>query len=154
MSIEIEPSIRAGLIPYYKKDGVFYFCCIETPRNTIEFSKGHIDYSETEQQCAIREAFEELGYKNKPDHKIVLVCSSNRIDFFMTEVKETELNSWKRPVFKSEIKNVLWINNTELQSKIVSWQFDIFQRVLRKLGINNKEEKISNAEQREEKDIS
>ena len=131
-----EIPIRAGLIPYYYDENKnVYLNLIQTHRGTIEFSKGHIDWTEDEKQCALREAYEELGYKYKSEHKIRTACICNKIQFFMVEVTKQEVNAWKRPTWKQEIQNTVWLNIGDVTEKLIDWQREAFGRFLLKINV-------------------
>ena len=126
---------RSGLIPYYINKGVKYFGLIETYRDTIEFSKGHIDWTENELQCAIRECYEELKLIIDPNkYDIKFGCLKNKVQFYYVEVDKNIIQLQRAfNTFKSEIKNVLWLSEYETNEKIIPWQQKILVKILKKI---------------------
>jgi len=131
-----EISIRSGLIPYYIKNNVKYFCLIKTYKDTIEFSKGHIDWTENELQCAVRECYEELKLKiDTSIYHIKSCCLVNKIKFFYVEVNETIIHHQRSfNTFKNEIKDVLWLSENEVYDKLIKWQIPVYKMVINKIN--------------------
>ncbi len=50
-----------GSIVFIRKNGVKYYLLVENDNGHIGFPKGHIEFEETDTECAVREVFEETA---------------------------------------------------------------------------------------------
>ena len=87
---------RGGLIPYHIKDGVVHVCLMIPSDPQFggpdwQFAKGHIEHGESESDCAVREAIEELGLKSEEVCQPWHVTDSRRISWWAAEVTSMDL---------------------------------------------------------------
>jgi len=124
---------RSGLIPYLIKDDQVYVCLM-LPSNSefggkcFQFAKGHREKNETERDCAIREAIEELGLKpnkiNSPWH----VNDLKKISWWAAEYNTFDLDK-----HSNESKDVKWFALPDAFIDIRDWQRAILGKFVYKL---------------------
>ena len=98
------PQISAGIIPYFQRDGEYFFLCIKHQKWHRWFPKWGIEQYESETEAAIREFREETGIIN------VKINSTNKfiehfpieydgeklektVTFFLGEISESEIQN-------------------------------------------------------------
>jgi 8-oxo-dGTP pyrophosphatase MutT (NUDIX family)/predicted GNAT family acetyltransferase len=127
---DLNKPLRTGLIPYYIDENNKIWVAVMIPSDPKfggsepQFSKGKFERGLTQEQNAIKEAQEELGYIHKPIYKIKLLTTNylNRIVWYYVKVDDIKLN---KPHYES--KEAYWIRTKELKNKIVKWQRPILE---------------------------
>lgn len=116
----------AGVIIYMLKNGEPYYLVIYSKKNFSGFPKGHVEFGETEEVTAKREALEEVGVKVelKPNFKSSISYTvfdtpiQKEVIFFLGEMKDnTEINIDTNEINNYEIVNyeqAKYILNDEL----------------------------------------
>lgn len=115
-----------GVIIYMIKNGEPYYLVIYSKKNFSGFPKGHVEFGETEEVTAKREALEEVGIKVelKPNFKSSISYTvfdtpiQKEVIFFLGEMKEnTEINIDTNEISNYEIvtyEQAKFILNDEL----------------------------------------
>jgi len=125
-----------GIIPLRKKDGVWQTFIVQQTNTYWSFPKGHAERTETPQETAERELFEETGLRVK---KYFLVESLSAT--YISHNNFTETYQKTVTLFCATIQGAvclcpvetihgMWVNVDEVQRKIV---FDSMQPLVRRL---------------------
>lgn len=118
----------AGVVIYMVKNGEPYYLVTYSKKNFSGFPKGHVEYGETEEITAKREALEEVGvnielkpnFKSSISYKVFDTQIQKEVIFFLGEIdKNTEINIDINEINKYEIVNyeqAKFILNDELMN--------------------------------------
>lgn len=118
----------AGVVIYMVKNGEPYYLVTYSKKNFSGFPKGHVEYGETEETAAKREALEEVGvnvelkpnFKSSISYTVFDTPIQKEVIFFLGEIKEnTKINIDINEINKYEIVNyeqAKFILNDELMN--------------------------------------
>ena len=118
----------AGVVIYMVKNGEPYYLVTYSKKNFSGFPKGHVEYGETEETAAKREALEEVGvnvglkpnFRSSISYTVFDTPIQKEVIFFLGEIKEnTKINIDINEINKYEIVNyeqAKFILNDELMN--------------------------------------
>lgn len=104
----------AGVVIYQMKNGEPYYLVTYSKKNFAGFPKGHVEYGETDESAAIREAKEEAGvdvklksnFKSSINYMVYDAPTRKEVVFFLAEIEENEnINIDTKEINKYEIVN-------------------------------------------------
>lgn len=128
---------RGGLIPY-RIQGETVYICLMKPSNVefggdcFQLAKGHRENGESDKECAIREAIEELGLKPSMIGEIFHVNDVKKISWWAAEYNTFDLDP-----HSPESRCVQWFTLSEAFSVIRDWQRGILVKFIHKLRSRN-----------------
>lgn len=112
---------QAGVIPFRIRKGDARFCVITTSRGRWGFPKGYIESGETEEEAALKEAYEEAGLKGSlvgpPLGNYETIKLGNGLDVvvYLMEVKDSA-KSWP----EEDSRDRKWVTASEA-SDMLAW---------------------------------
>ena len=124
---------RGGLIPYVIRGDQIYICLMlpsneEFGGSDYQLAKGHREEGETDKECAVREAIEELGLIKENLEQPWHINDLKKISWWAAEYKDFNLDD-----HSDETKDAKWFKLGDAFNDIREWQRSILGKFIWKL---------------------
>ena len=96
--------------------------------STYQLAKGHREEGETDKECAVREAIEELGLIKENLDEVFHINDLKKISWWAAEYKDFTLTD-----HSNESKDVKWVTLSQAFEEIREWQRSILGKFIWKL---------------------
>jgi 8-oxo-dGTP diphosphatase len=111
--------VAAGAVLYKEVNGEFLFALIHRPNyDDWTFPKGKVDKNESIEDCAIREVFEETGFKvtlgPKLNNQNYVINGRKKIVYYW--LSQVIVNT--KFIINDEVDELVWLNKTNAFNKL------------------------------------